>query len=174
MGNYFEVWGPFELPRNTEKMRPRVKELLAESEYNDGVDCAIGCYSFCLQHGKTIKPWYVGMTVARAGLLSEAFQEHKLENYRNVLDTRRGKPLIFFFALLTDEGRFAFGSSHRQKILWLEDTLMGMAFSRNPEILNIKGMRWRREIVVNGLMGEKVRGRPHQGVVQARRAFLGD
>lgn len=65
---------------------------------------AIGCYVFCMKYGGKIRPWYVGMTVAKAGFRGEIFQQHKLEIYNECLDGRRGTPVMFLFSLMTSEG----------------------------------------------------------------------
>jgi hypothetical protein len=133
---------------------------------------------FCLEDGETIKPWYVGMTVNQNGFRDEVFTDHKLRIYNDCIGRRRGRPSLFLFPLVlnADNDRYRFSRAYVSAgpvIAWLEKTLMGLAYARNPEIRNVKDMRRLRTVTVRGIMGPPKQGRPHADVALARRALLG-
>ena len=171
MNCFFDLYGPYDIPSDEESWTPSMlKRFLAG---DDDLSAAIGCYVFCIRHGKNIKPWYVGMTVNKKGFKEEVFAQHKRAVLKS-LCKRRGSVCLFLFPLLTETDRFAKGRSNRSTIMWLEGTLMGMAFSRNPEIVNIRGLNYRKNVDVFGLLGSRKPGRPHSEVKYVRSAFFGE
>jgi hypothetical protein len=133
---------------------------------------------FCLQDGRTIRPWYVGMTVNRSGFQAEVFTDHKLEIYNDCIGRRRGVPSLFLFPLVlnADDDRYRFSKAYvsgAPVILWLEKSLMGLAYAQNPEIRNVRDMTRLRSVTLRGIMGAAKQGRPHADVALARRALLG-
>lgn len=128
---------------------------------------------FCIEAQKHLKPWYVGMTSAIGGFRSEIFQEHKLSIYNKLMEKRRGKPLMFLFPLMTPSGVFSKSRvSKKNTIEWLERYLMMTAFARNPDIANIRDMRFLRQVEVLGILGKR-QGRPYSEVKAVRRALFG-
>ncbi|NJC04538.1 hypothetical protein GGQ97_000331 [Sphingomonas kaistensis] len=182
--HYFETFGPFQVPLDD---RGRACRPSADwwREINSEADCdlsaSIGCYLFSLGRSQ-LRPWYVGKTVAQGGSAAEAFTDHKLNHYnwalrpkRNV--RRRGPPQLFLFPLITkpfdDDWRFAKGASHSPYIEWLERTLIGMAYARNPDIANSRDTTFLKTVHVRGLIGSKSLGRRPDSVRLARRVLLG-
>jgi hypothetical protein len=174
--DFFDVAGPFNIAASNRTCAAGQSEIWkAADEYDQGLSKAIGCYLFCLKHGESLKPWYVGMTVARSGFKGEVFQAHKLQIYNEILSQSTVKrPVLFLFPLWTSANRFsrAYASS-RPKIAWLERTLMGMAYAQNPDLSNIRDMVKLRTIAVSGLLGPKQPGRQTSGVKQVRKALTG-
>lgn len=175
----FESCGPFEFPRKRAGYWRR--DFWHEVELSwEGLSAAVGCYAFCLKHGRTVRPWYVGKTVAKGGFRDEVFTPHKLDHYQTILAPaetegayRRGHPCILLFPLVTDTWQLSANRSSSQPYIdWLETTLIGMALSQNPEIANTSKTRFHREVYVNGLIGGQFQGRRSNGALFARQAFL--
>lgn len=173
---YFECYGPFDLEHEDRQFsgdKKYLSSLLEEQEC--GLSTAIGCYLFGIRYGKKIRPWYAGMTVAQGGFISEVLQQHKRDIYGDAMAQQRGTPTLFLFPLLTlGEGRFSKArSSGKRVICWLEKTLMGLAYGRNPEIGNLRDMHYLRNVEVEGLLGPRRLGRPFKEVGVIRRTLLG-
>ncbi|MDP5308658.1 MAG: hypothetical protein ACU0DD_07380 [Paracoccus sp. (in: a-proteobacteria)] len=175
----FESCGPFHFPRErTGRWRAAFWDDV--EEYWDGLSRSVGCYAFCTDNGKKVRPWYVGKTLAQGGFRDEVFTPHKLQHYSEILapqdvdkSYRRGKPCILLFPLVTESWRLSSNrSSSEPYIDWLETTLIGMALSQNPEIANTSKTRFHREVYVNGLIGGQLQGRPSNDANFAKRAFL--
>lgn len=174
---FFDVYGPFPVARHEGLYTSRQSAFWASAEDEAargaaGLSQAVGCYMFCLKHGSSIRPWYVGMTVAQDGYKGEVFERHKLKIYNEVHGGRRGTGVMFLFPLHTPSGRFSRGASNKPVVLWLERYLMMSAYARNPDITNIRDMRHLRDVQVLGVLG-KAKGRPHREVTDVRRALFG-
>ncbi len=174
----FESCGPFDFSR--ERTGHWRKNFWESVEYYwGGLSNAVGCYAFCIDNGRRVRPWYVGKTIAKGGFQDEVFTSHKLDHYSSILapgdeerSYRRGRPCIVLFPLVTDTWRLSNNrSSSDAYIDWLETTLIGMALSKNPEIANSSKTRFHREVYVNGLFGEQYQGRPSNGANFAKRVF---
>lgn len=84
---FFDVWGPFEIAHDGNWIKGAQGDLWSELEDRcEGLSTAIGCYMFCLRTHKQIRPWYVGMTLAKAGFRGEVFQLHKLNSFNFVMN----------------------------------------------------------------------------------------
>ena len=177
----FDSCGPFEFPRVREG-RWRINFWQEVEESWIGLSNAVGCYAFCIDNGHTLRPWYVGQTLAQGGFEAEVFTQHKLEHYTLILDPgdeqrgrRRGRPSIILFPLVTDNWELSASRNRsRPYVDWLEKTLIGMALSRNPDIANIGNTLFHRQVYLNGVIGAQYPGRPTGGATFARRAFLGE
>ncbi|MGQ3150385.1 hypothetical protein [Brevundimonas mediterranea] len=174
---FFDVWGPFEIAHDGNWIKGAQGDLWSELEDRcEGLSTAIGCYMFCLRTHKQIRPWYVGMTLAKAGFRGEVFQLHKLNSFNFVMNahaTAMARPILFFFPLMTPTRRFSTaGSSGKPVIEWMERYLMMTAFARNPAITNVRDMAMLRRVEVPGLLGKRP-GRPHSDVQSVRQALFG-
>jgi hypothetical protein len=175
----FESCGPFHFPRERTGHWRKIFWQDVE-EYWEGLSSGVGCYAFCIDNGRRVRPWYVGKTLAQGGFQDEVFTPHKLDHYAEILaphdedkSYRRGKPCILLFPLVTDTWRLSNNrSSSEPYVDWLETTLIGMALSQNPEIANTSKTRFHREVYVNGLIGGQFQGRPSNGANFAKQAFL--
>ncbi len=175
----FESCGPFHFPRERTGHWKKIFWQDVE-EYWEGLSSGVGCYAFCIDNGRRVRPWYVGKTLAQGGFQDEVFTPHKLDHYAEILaphdedkSYRRGKPCILLFPLVTDTWRLSNNrSSSEPYVDWLETTLIGMALSQNPEIANTSKTRFHREVYVNGLIGGQFQGRPSNGANFAKQAFL--
>lgn len=80
----FDVFGPFEIPRNealTLIDSERLDELIYRVEIaNSELPDACGCYVFAIRAAKGYRPWYVGKTKKNA-LIKEAFYDDKVNKY---------------------------------------------------------------------------------------------
>lgn len=171
---FFDVYGPFEIPRDEGACaKPQTAFWEEVEDYDEGLSGANGCYMFCLRNGVNYVPWYVGMTVSQRGFKGEIFQPHKLQTYDDVMSGRRGIPFMFLFPLMTD-GEMRFSRSlveARSPVEWLEKTLMGMAYAKNEEISNVRDMGFVRNVEVRGLIGPRRPGGTHVDVKAARNAL---
>lgn len=174
---YFDVFGPLDVDRDLIQSGRRQVNLWDDADLRRaGLSSAIGCYLFCLNRGGVLTPWYVGMTVAKDGFAGEAFQPHKLEIYRKVLSEHpnHGRPqMILFPLILRHSDRFGRGKTKKRAIGWLERMLMGFAYWQNPDLENVRDMKFLRNVTVNGLFGNPVPGRPKHAVAQAAQALFG-
>ena len=171
----FDVYGPFVVKRDGQKCLRDQDALWTEVDKVDGLSGAIGCYVFCLEWNGFLKPWYVGMTVARDGFKGEAFQPHKLQIFSECMAAHNGAPMLFLFPLMSlSWERFSTARvTGKKSIAWLERTLMSMAFAQNDQLSNVRDMGNLKNVEVLGLLGPPVKGRPHREVTRVRQALLG-
>jgi hypothetical protein len=176
----FDTYGPFPVATVDRMVKASQKEFWAEVDahamyygYKSGeLAQAIGCYALVM-YSRVYRPWYVGKTLAQAGFRGEVFQPHKLGIYSEYTSERRGTPYMFLFPLLTDEGRFSKARSSADGVIdWLERTLIGMAFAKNPLLRNVSHTKHLRSVTVSGILGPRPPGRPNGYAVEARKAFL--
>jgi hypothetical protein len=178
-GHFFETFGPFRIPTNDGIIcRPPATWWDEEVDWKYGVSRAIGCYMFVMGDAH-IKPWYVGKTVNASGFREEVFTEHKREHYNWVIENGyRGPPQLYLFPKITrpfdEDWKFSRGQSNSGPIEWLERTLMGMAFSQNPEIANSRDLTYFRTVHVRGILGRAPRGKRTGDIAKARHALLGE
>lgn len=112
---YFDMYGPFDLSREAGKIpsrQPKMWKQVQNASVYYGYDeqeleKAIGCYAFGLRNGASLKPWYIGMTVAKGGFRREVLQQHKRDHYDEVVKDHHGTPIMFLMPLLTLEGYFS-------------------------------------------------------------------
>lgn len=171
---YFNSFGPFYIHKDFPNgWRSEFWNRIEKRE--EGLSTAIGCYVFCLKHGKKTLPWYVGKTVANNGFRDEVFEiKHKIPLYRQFIKKfSYHRPSILLFPLLT-ETKWAFSKNRSEggsTITWLEKTLIGMALARNPEIANIATTKLHRKVYVNGVLGKQFQGPPSLDAQFARSVF---
>jgi hypothetical protein len=173
--SFFDLYGPLRIERTDGRIMANQAKLWAEADRqaDSALSGAIGCYLFCIKYGKKITPWYVGMTVSKKGFRGETFEPHKLGIYNDVMKGRKGYPVLFLFPLHTQTDRFSAARSSGKKLIrWLERTLMGMAFSQNPEISNVRDMQFLKNVEVLGLLGRRP-GRPFTEARTIRKVLLG-
>lgn len=178
---FFETFGPFRIPVDDGVIyRPSSKwwEDVVEGTTWDGLSRAIGCYMFVMGDA-FVKPWYVGKTVNQRGFREEVFNGHKLRHYNWVINEGyRGPPQLYLFPMITrsfhDDWKFSRGWSKERPIKWLESTLMGMAFSQNPEIANSRELKFFRTVHVRGILGRAPNGKRTGHIAKARQALLGE
>lgn len=148
----YDIHGPFEVTRIgrlVDKGAKIKREFWNEVDFNvDGLSNAVGCYVFCI--GK--KPWYVGMA-EKQSFRKECSQPHKINAFNSALGKHKGKPYLVLISKLTNEGRFVKpGINGHKSTRFLEDLLIGMAFSQNPNLENIRGTKFIKELVVPGIL----------------------
>lgn len=176
---FFDVYGPFPVSCEGHICAETQNHFwdLAENgaRGDEGLSKAIGCYMFCILHGKNVTPWYIGKTNARTGFKQEIFTQHKRDIYNECIEAHNGRPAIFLFPLCCNShDRFSKAYSTGKKVTeWLERILMGFAFRQNPDISNTRDMHLLRATTVRGVFGQKSKGQPHKEVVAARQALLG-
>ncbi|SFQ44470.1 hypothetical protein SAMN05421853_1069 [Roseivivax halotolerans] len=177
---WFDIYGPFDLARIDMKIPSQqpdfweqVQEASARYDYeSQGLERAIGCYAFGLRHGDAMKPWYIGMTVAKGGFRREVLEKHKRDHYDAVIREHRGTPILFLMPLLTPEGYFSRNrKSAKPLIQWVEKMLFGVALRQNPECRNQRDTKYLRNVVVHGIFNSRPVGQQGPEVTAARRMF---
>lgn len=148
----YETHGPFEIkrsPRLIDRSATARREFWkAIDEGVPGLSYAVGCYIFCIGS----KPWYVGLA-EKQSFRSECFQPHKINAFNSALDKVRGTPSLILIAKITPKERFAKpGVNGHKATRFLEDLLIGMALSKNPKLENIRGTKFKKKVVVPGIV----------------------
>lgn len=177
---WFDMYGPFELARVEGKIPALQSDLwrqVQEASKRYGyksrdLEQAIGCYAFGVRHGETMKPWYIGMTVAKGGFRSELLQQHKRDHYDEVIREHRGTPIVFLMPLLTPEGYFSRDRTKTKPLIqWVEKMLFGVALRQNPECRNQRDTNYLRNVIVHGIFNGRPPGRQGPEVTAARKMF---
>jgi hypothetical protein len=158
-----------EIPRQSNGHIAADKESLGlfwervESELEEGLSGAIGCYILSIRAGKGALPWYVGLAVKQS-FRKECFTSHKLVHYNDAITGRKGRPLLTLIAKYTPNWKIVSptGNAHRD-IQFLEKMLISNCLSRNPNLYNVRDTKLLREMVVHGLLNTP-QGKARQSV----------
>jgi hypothetical protein len=124
-----------------------------DTELEDGLSGAIGCYIFSIRAGKGVLPWYVGLA-EKQSFRKECFTSHKLVHYNNAIAKRKGTPLLTLIAKYTPGKKKIIkptGNEHRD-VQFLEMMLISSCVGRNADLYNIRDTKLLREMVVPGLL----------------------
>lgn len=167
----YDVFGPFEVPRSGSLVdkTAQARQLFWQSVDRQipSLSGAVGCYIYCV--GK--RPWYVGLAEKQA-FKNECFQPHKINAFNSALDQMKGKPQLILIGKLTPRGKFVKpGANGHKATQFIEDLLIGMAFSRNPYLENIRGTKLIKELVVPGILNTP-KGKASKKSVQFLKAVL--
>lgn len=175
------MYGPFELDREDRKKIPARQPSFwgqvqdASEQYGfepQELEQSIGCYAFGLRFGDTIKPWYIGMTIGKAGFRGEVLQGHKRNHFDEVIREHRGAPIMMLMPLLTPEGYFGHDRTTAKPLIqWVEKMLFGVALRQNLECRNRRDTRYLRNVVVHGIFNSRPTGRQGPEVTAARKMF---
>lgn len=177
---WFDMYGPFDLTRENGTISSRQPDFWgqvqqASGEYGYGtkeLELAIGCYVFGLRHGEALKPWYIGMTVAKGGFRSEVLQKHKRNHYDEVVKNNRGAPIMLLMPLLTPTGYFSLDTTTNKPLIqWVEKMLFGVALRQNIKCRNQRDTKYLRNVVVHGIFNSRPSGRLGPEVTAARKMF---
>lgn len=155
----YGINGPFEIALDGRLINKTAK---VKQEFWKGIEAkeaglanAVGCYIFYV--GK--KPWYVGLA-DRQSFKKECFQPHKINAFNSALGKQKGKPYLLLLSKRTNEGRFAkLGVNGHRSTRFLENLLIGIAYSQNPKLENIRGTKFIKELIVPGLLNTPKRGK---------------
>lgn len=148
----FKVEGPFEVPPQPGTVAKMVAEELSGFWHDCGaVRSKVGCYVFAVRAGKGYTPLYVGKTTN--SFEKECFTDHKIKHYNYGLSTyKKGTPVMFFVAYPIKKGK-----PNSSDISDLEDFLIQVGRTINPELRNIKGTKdptWGIKGVIRGGKGK--------------------
>jgi hypothetical protein len=154
----FYVYGPFEMKRNPDSRLIAhdndSKKIFWESvdEVEEGLSDSCGCYLFAMSASGSKKPWYVGKA-EKQSFRSECFQPHKINHYNDIVGKFKGKPLLFLISKVTGNGSFVKPSKNSNgPISALENMMIGMSIAKNKDLLNLKGTKMMRELIVHGVI----------------------
>ena len=173
---YFYPVGPFKIDKKSNGLVRATTEYLntfwdtIDEEY-DNLSQACGCYIFATRASKGITPWYIGKA-EKQSFIQECFQPHKINHYNEAIAKKAVTPLLFLLPKSTNNGNYSKPSNNgHQDINILETMLIGKAIEKNSNILNIKGTKIFREMVVPGILNSP-QGKPDVSV-QAFKQTLG-
>ncbi len=173
----FEIYGPFELPKDTDKNsrdfidlgKEAINKFWSEIEEEvQGLKDACGCYIFVVNN----KPYYVGKAEKQT-FKDECFTDNKEKHYRKASKTiKKGSPRLYFIAKKT-EGRDRFAKpskrGHRD-IEFLENFFIALAVERNINLTNSKNTRFIRNIIVPGFLNTG-KGQPKEAHQNLKNVF---
>ena len=132
------VEGPFDVVFSQKKARfidAQDKKAFIEELEKRGVAEKHGCYIFALRSSGGYIPWYVGQ--AARPLAKECMGSHQINKYQTVFaNGHKGTPVMFF---VCPEGTKKKVS--RRIIDEVEDELIMSASKRNPDLLNVQGVK---------------------------------
>ena len=169
----FGVYGAHELPRVNRLIdsSAEAKNRFWKKVDNDvaGLSNACGCYVFAAQN----RPWYIGLA-EKQSFAKECLTDNKLKHYNNTQNQyERSAPYLYFIAKLTPTGRFSKPSQNgHADIQTLEKILIGLAISRNPDVINIRGTKLLRKMNVPGILNTR-QGQSAAYAVQEIRSLFG-
>ena len=149
----FEIRGPLKVPTYDGKAAKIVDpDGLSAFWESSRVENRRGCYVFAVRAGKGMRPVYVGR--ATKNFKQEVFASHKLEKYQRCLaDIEKGTPVLFFVMLPATKGK-----PNVKAIESVEEYLIQIAVSKNPDLLNVKGTEledWGIAGVIRGGSGKR-------------------
>lgn len=160
---HFKAFGPFRLPTGVKGVIDSAASGKAGfwdkvEEEVPGLADACGVYVFALRTGGGTRPWYVGKA-ERQAFRKECLQSGKLVNYTSVSVAKKGTPLLYLIAHMTPKGAFRRPTTRkRPAIRSLEELLIGVALSRNPNLLNIQKTKMYKELSIEGVMNSNKKG----------------
>jgi hypothetical protein len=170
----FDVRGPYELKRIGPKglvnrdSREALQECVATED--EGLLDACGCYVFSLRAGPGFTPWYVGQSQKRS-IIQEAMNSDNLVKYNEVLNGRKGTPILFLLPLQTPTGRYAKQpDGSLPAIDFLERWLIAAALEKNPDLINNRETKFLREIHVRGILNAS-QGEAHSASTALRQTL---
>lgn len=148
----FNIEGPFDVP-----LQPNVpSKMVAEDLSSFWTHCPslktkVGGYVFAVRAGKGYTPLYVGKTTNC--FEKECFTDHKLKHYNyGIAPYLKGTPVMFFVTYPTKKGKV-----NASDIADLEDFLIQVGRTINPDLRNIKGVKqptWGIKGVIRGGKGK--------------------
>lgn len=148
----FRTAGPFDVP-----LMPRIpSKMVAEDSTEFWQQCSslkmqVGCYVFAVRAGGGFTPLYVGKTTKC--FEKECFTDHKLKHYNyGLAPYQKGTPVMFFVTYPAKKGKV-----NASDIADLEDFLIQVGRTINPDLRNIKGIKeptWGIKGVIRGGKGK--------------------
>ena len=128
----FYIEGPFKIPciHGTKLIE---EDLSGFWNRHKTLAASIGCYIFAVRAGRGYTPLYVGKTTK--SFESECFTSHKRNHYHYSLGHYLKCTAVMFFVVL----RKAKGKVNASEIKQVENFLIQVGSTVNPEIRNIKG-----------------------------------
>lgn len=128
----FEAHGPFEVSYERDGKRTTFKPSAALAASKEFTTCR-GVYIFAVKRGTALLPFYVGET--SRPFKDEVFEPHKVAHYHTALgNTKRWKASLFL--IVQPESK----KPDVKFIRDIENFLIRVAWQRNPDLCNIKGL----------------------------------
>jgi|HubBroStandDraft_6_1064221.scaffolds.fasta_scaffold196599_2 hypothetical protein len=166
----FRAHGPYEVhrkgSRNGRIIDVAAARILWESTATlQRLALAKGCYVFATRHqGGGVVPWYVGQTAV--GFAKECFNPANHLRINDALFAESGQLVLLLVEYLTTRGAI-----NRTAITELENRLIGLAYKRNPRLINIHGTRVQppRVLAIIGAMNSTAR--PSRSAVTLKKAL---
>lgn len=173
---YFYPAGPFILEKKTNGLINATNvylnnfwDAIDEEYYNLSMAC--GCYIFATRAGKGVTPWYIGKA-EKQSFSQECFQPHKINHYNDAIANKAVTPVLFLLPKSTYNDNYArLSINGSQDICTLEAMLIATAIKKNQSLLNIKGTKLYKEMVVPGILNSP-QGKP-DNTVQLFKKMMG-
>jgi hypothetical protein len=168
----FTIYGPYEIPRDgnlitRDRYRRRQFWDVVDAE-EAGLSEAIGCYIFSIRG----IPWYAG-SAQRQDFKHECFSAHKITQFDAALGKGKGRAFLHLIARKTPRDRFCKTTRREYRdVDFLENSLIGMALRRNPELQNVRGTAFLRDMHVPGVVNNRP-GEARADAVRGLRGVLG-
>ena len=137
------VHGPFEIPHiksklgsskfyvvDTERIRVFWETVVGGHENGANVGSKDGIYVFAMKAGKGHTAWYIGK--ATKSLEKEAFTQHKLTKYNEVISNVTGTPVMFFLTSNKPKTR----NLPISLVGRIEKDLIRQGILKNPKLMN--------------------------------------
>ncbi|MBW1745889.1 MAG: hypothetical protein JRJ25_06070 [Deltaproteobacteria bacterium] len=172
---YFYPYGPFKIDKKSNGLIQATNEHFknfwkAIDEEYTSLSQACGCYIFATKAGKGITPWYIGKA-EKQPFAKECFQPHKINHYNEAIAHKAVTPLLFLLPKSTENDNYSKPSVNgHQDVSILETMLIGIAIEKNPSLLNIKGTKIFKEMVVPGVLNSP-QGKPDITVLALKQAL---
>ncbi len=175
----YEVYGPFEIPRvhtgamlDFDAVRARGYFWNSLEEKVPKLPKAKGVYLFGIRAGRGMTPHYVGQARSRNGFYGEVFSPKNCNNYNKIIHSTKGTPIVLLLARPRRRGS-GFSKPARGELDFLEKMLIGMALSKNEELINVHHTKYMKNICVPGVIGKFDGRRRLSEAQESLRALLG-
>ena len=150
----FEPYGPYKIPTDIHARSRLIAENLSGFWEKNELGDYKGCYIFSIRTGRSVTPYYVGMT--SKSFADEAFTDHKLTKYNRVIaEYMKGTPVMSFVVSPVRRGR-----DNIKIIEDLENFLIQVGMTVNSDLRNIRGKKepaWGIKGVIRGGQGPKTK-----------------
>jgi hypothetical protein len=159
----FDVFGPFDIPVVISGKARLITGAGNFWQSAKGLQNEVGCYVYAIRAGKGYTPCYVGKTKLTFG--KECFAPDKLMKYTVALAPyQKGRPVLFLVAHGKQKGPI-----NHKEIKEIEAFLTQIAWSKNPNLLNVKNVKqktWSIQGIANG-----TQGKVNKATIEMRRAL---
>lgn len=137
-----------------------------------GLTNACGCYVFAVRAAKGYRPIYIGQT-KKAKLFDEAFVDRNVNLLNNELTNgmKKGNLTLFLLPVMTPGGKYGKQDSAPRTIDFVEQWLIGEAFRKNAELINVQHTAFLNNLHIVGVFNAK-KGESNSASRELRKAII--